>query len=96
MKSAFDLWISFRTPEGFRACGSYFLGNDRAFAETVFAGLIGRDDADDQAVLHLDLMETSGDLPVRVKTVSCKLSELCANCQHITRELFRAYAITSG
>ena len=94
MKSEFDILISFRTPDGFRVCGQYFLGKDPKFAEEVFAGLTGSEDAIDQAILHLDLMETTDGLPVKVRSVGCKLSELCANCQHITRELFRVHAIT--
>lgn len=93
MKSEFELLISFRTPDGFKACGQYFLGKDRIFAETVFDGLNGRQDLADNAMLHLDLLEITEDLPVKVKTISCKLSELCENCQHITRELFRLHAI---
>lgn len=93
MKSDFDILISFRTPEGFKVCGQYFLGKDRTFAEGVFSGLTGRKDQDGHTVLQLDLMETVNDIPVKVKTISCKLSELCGNCQHITRELFRMHAI---
>jgi hypothetical protein len=93
MKSEFNILISFRTPDGFKNCGQYFLGKDRPLAEDIFKGLTGREDPDDKAVLHLDLVETSDGLPVRVKTICCRLSELCSNCQHITRELFRAHAI---
>jgi hypothetical protein len=93
MKSEFEILISFRTPDGFKACGQYFLGKDKAFAEEVFAGLAGREDIGDKCVLHLDLMETTDGLPVKVRSVSCKLSELCANCEYITRELFRVHAV---
>ncbi|MBD1387061.1 hypothetical protein IDJ75_17375 [Mucilaginibacter rigui] len=44
-------------------------------------------------MLHLDLIEMSDSIPVKVRSLSCKLSELCNNCQHVTRELFRAQAI---
>ncbi|OCX53731.1 hypothetical protein BEL04_05420 [Mucilaginibacter sp. PPCGB 2223] len=96
MNSNFDILISFRTPSGFKVCAQYFLGRDPELAETVFAGLSGKDDISDNAVLHLDLVETRDELPVKVKTIGCRLSELCANCQHITRELFRANAISAG
>ena len=96
MNANFDILISFRTPSAFKICGQYFLGQDRNFAELVFAGLIGREDASDLALLHLDLMETNGDIPVKVKTIGCKLSELGGNCQHITRELSRQNAIDAA
>jgi hypothetical protein len=93
MKTDFDLMISFRTPTGFKPCAQYFLGNDRAFAEAAFQGLTGREDTQDKAVLHLDLMETAGEVPVKVKTKSCNLGELCGNYQQLTRQLFREHAI---
>lgn len=89
MKNEFEIIISFRTPSGFKVCGKYFLGHNRAFAEWVFANLKGHEDMDDKELLHLDLMETAGEIPVRIKTITCKLSELCKNCEYITRELFR-------
>lgn len=93
MKRNFEILISFRTPQGFRACGQYFLGKDRAFAEQVFNGLTGRQDIDDNAVIHLDLLELTDCLPEKVKTISCRLNELGENCRYITRELFRSDAI---
>jgi hypothetical protein len=93
MKSEFDLLISFRTPKGFQVCGQYLLGSDQAFAENLFDSLTGRQDKSDDAILHLDLMEKSGELPVRIRTIGCKLSELCANCERVTRELFRLHAL---
>jgi hypothetical protein len=93
MKTEFDLLVSFRTPDGFKPCAQYFLGSDRDLAEWVFGQLKGRNDIDDKAILHLDLVETKGEVPLKVKTISCKLSELCANCQFVTRELFREHAI---
>lgn len=95
MKTDFDLMISFRTPDGFKPCAQYFLGKDRAFAESVFQQLKGGDDSPDQAILHLDLVETNGAVPVKVKTMGCRLSELCDNCKIVTRELFREHAIRS-
>jgi hypothetical protein len=93
MKTEFDILISFRTPNGFKVCGQYALGDDRQFAESVFDALTGRDDPDNKGPLHLDLLETTEGLPVGVKTISCKVHELSANCSYIIRELFRAHAI---
>ncbi|OOQ60395.1 hypothetical protein [Mucilaginibacter pedocola] len=93
MKAEFDLMISFRTPDGFKQCGQYFLGHDREFADSVFKRLAGDEDIMDSAVLHIDLVETSGSLPANIVTIGCKLSELSANCELVTRELFRKHAI---
>lgn len=96
MNTSFDILISFRTPSGFKLCAQYFLGHERAFAEKVFSSLTGREDSEEQAILHLDLVETRGDVPVKVRSIGCRLSELCGNCRHITRELFRANAISAA
>lgn len=96
MKTDFKILISLRTPAGFDSCAEYFLGSDRDFAESVFAGLTGRRDVNNNAVLHLDLLESMDDVPVRIKTVSCTLGELAANCQYITCELFRQRAFEAG
>ncbi|RFZ91324.1 hypothetical protein D0C36_20580 [Mucilaginibacter conchicola] len=93
MKTDFDLMISFRTPSGFKRCAQYFLGTDRKFAESVFQQLTGHEDHTGQAVLHLDLVESSSGLPLRLRTLCCKLSELSDNCALVTKELFRQQAI---
>lgn len=93
MKKDFKILISLRTPSGFNTCAEYFLGSDKEFAESVFGGLTGRQDINNNAVLHLDLLESIDDVPARIKTVSCTLGELSVNCRHIIRELFRLYAI---
>lgn len=93
MKNQYELLISFRTPDGFKICGKYFLGDNGLFANQVFDSLKGRPAADSRSVLHLDLIETSDGIPVKVRSLGCKLSELCMNCQYITRELFRVQAI---
>jgi len=78
--------ISFRTPDGFKVCGQYFLGKDQKLADALFNSLTGREYIPEKAVLHLDLLETKDSLPVKIRTIGCKLTELCANCEHITRE----------
>jgi hypothetical protein len=93
MKRDFKILVSLRTPSGFNTCAEYSLGSGREFAESVFGGLKGRKDVNNNAVLHLDLLESVDDVPVRIKTVSCTLGELSANCQYIIRELFRLHLV---
>lgn len=95
MSTNFDILISLRTPAGFKICAQYFLGPDPAFAKTVFEGLYGAEDFGNNAVLHLDLMETRAEMPVKIKTIGCKLNELSSNCEHITREIFRFNALST-
>jgi len=76
-----------KTPSGYDSYGQYFLGDDREAAYELFGKLNGN--AELNAPLHIDLMETVNDLPVNIKTISCNLQQLSRNCQLITRTLFR-------
>ncbi|TSJ36530.1 hypothetical protein FO440_22125 [Mucilaginibacter corticis] len=89
MKTRFYILLSLKTPQGFTDYGQYFFGNDRDVAYGLFAQLKGSADMKDNCLLHIDLMETVNELPVRIKTICCTLDELGANCKLIAREVFR-------
>jgi hypothetical protein len=55
----------------------------------LFSQLNGSPDFPKQNKLHIDLMETVNELPVKISTISCSLEELAANVKLITREIFR-------
>jgi hypothetical protein len=63
------------------------LGNERNAAYRLFESLEGSQDL--SAPLHIDLMETVDDLPEKIKTMSCSLKQVGANCQLIARDVFR-------
>jgi len=67
--------------------GQYFLGDDRKAAAALFSRLKG--DEDLSGPLHIDLMETINELPVKIKTLCCSLEELGTNCKLIACEIFR-------
>ena len=69
--------------------GKYFLGDDREAAYHLFDDFHGYKDIRDQAVLHIDLMETINRLPVKIKTICCTLDQLGDNCRLIAKEIFR-------
>lgn len=89
MKTQFYILLSLKTPHGFVDYGQYFFGNDREAAYSLFHQLKGNENIKDTCRLHIDLMETIEDLPVRIKTICCTLEELGANCKLIAREIFR-------
>jgi hypothetical protein len=89
MKTQFYILLSLKTPKGFADYGQYFLGDDREAASLLFARLKGSKDITDPAVLHIDLMETVNELPIKIKTICCTLEELGVNCKLIAREIFR-------
>ncbi len=89
METQFYILLSLKTPKGFVDYGQYFFGNDREAAYELFRQLKGDESIRDSALLHIDLMETVDELPVKIKSICCTLDELGANCKLIAREVFR-------
>jgi len=89
METQFYILLSLKTPQGFVDYGRYFFGNDREAAYGLFAQLKGDERLIKGCLLHIDLMETVDELPVKIKTICCTLEELGANCKLIAREIFR-------
>ncbi len=89
METQFYILLSLKTPQGFINYGQYFLGNDRDAANSLFSQLKGSKDLTNKAILHIDLMETVNELPVKIKSIGCTLDELAINCRLIARDIFR-------
>jgi hypothetical protein len=89
MKSQFYILLSLQTADGFVNYGQYELGDDRDAAMELFGQLDGSPEFPLHHKLHIDLMETVSELPVKIRTISCSLEELAANVKLITREIFR-------
>jgi hypothetical protein len=89
MNTQFYILLSLKTPMGFVDYGQYFFGNDRGAAYGLFSQLKGNENMVDTCLLHIDLMETSYEVPVKIKTICCTLEETGANCKLIAREIFR-------
>lgn len=89
MKTQFYLLLSLKTTQGFVSYGQYELGNDRQAAYGLFRQLKGNPDLKANGLLHIDLMDTVDELPVKINAICCSLDELGANCKLIARELFR-------
>lgn len=89
MQSQFYIVLSLKTPTGFIDYGQYFFGNDRQAADELFNQLQGSRTITGQSLLHVDLMETVNELPLKIKTIGCTLDELAHNTKLIAREIFR-------
>jgi hypothetical protein len=89
METQFYILLSLKTGKGFIDYGQYFFGNDREAAYDLFEQMKGSETLTDTALLHIDLMETADQLPIKIKTICCTLDELGANCKIISREIFR-------
>lgn len=87
MKTQFYILLSLKTQQGFVDFGQYFFGNDREAAYELFGQLKGSATIKDTCLLHIDLMETVDELPVKIKTICCTLEELGCNCKLIARDL---------
>jgi hypothetical protein len=89
MKTQFYILLSLKTPQGFVDYGQYFLGDSWEAAYELFRQLKGSETIKDTCMLHIDLMETVDELPVKIKTICCTLDELACNCKLIARQIFR-------
>ena len=89
METQFYILLSLKTGKGFVDYGQYFFGNDREAAHDLFEHMKGSETLTDTALLHIDLMETADQLPIKIKTICCTLDELGTNCKIISREIFR-------
>jgi len=89
METQLYILLSLKTTKGFIDYGQYFFGNDREAAYDLFDQMKGSETLTDTALLHIDLMETVKELPIKIKTICCTLEELGDNCKLITREIFR-------
>ena len=89
METKFYILLSVKTSRGFEIYGQYFLGDDRETANALFAGFEGSADMEDPLLLHIDLMETTGELPAKINTICCTLDELSYNVKMISKEIFR-------
>jgi len=89
MKTQFYILLSLATPRGFENYGHYDFGHDRDAADKLFGQLQGSEALTPKAKLHIDLMETVNNLPVRIKTICCTLDQLAENSKLIAREIFR-------
>src|SRR5579862_2576049 len=89
MKTQFYILLSLKTPEGFENYGQYFFGDDREAAYALFDELEGSQQVSPNCLLHVDLMETVDELPVKIKTICCTLDQLAENSKLIAREIFR-------
>lgn len=87
MKTQFYILLSLRTPKGFVDYGQFNLGDELAAAYSLFETLKGTGEF--SAPLHIDLMETVDELPVKIKTICCSLEQLSTNCRLIAKEMFR-------
>lgn len=89
MKTNFYIILSLKTLTGFERYGQYDFGHDREAAYLLFETLKGDPNLDEHSLLHIDLMETVNELPVKIKTICCTLDELACNSKLIAREIFR-------
>jgi hypothetical protein len=89
METQFYILMCLKTTKGFVNYGQHFLGNDRKTADELFRQLKGNRQIDETSPLHIDLMETVNELPVKINSLCCTLEELGFNCKLITREIFR-------
>lgn len=89
METKFYILLSLKTLDGYENYGQFFFGDERMAAYELFGQLNGDQEIQDHCPLHIDLVETVDELPVKIKTLCCTLDDLAINIKLIAREIFR-------
>src|ERR1700744_2984874 len=89
MDTIFSILPSLKTIAGYEAIGEYFIGDDRDAAYVLFDELTGDSRFNENALLHMDLIETVDALPEKIRSKCCTLDQLACNTKSIIREVFR-------
>jgi hypothetical protein len=80
--------------QGMMETGTFYLGTDKDFANSVFDSLEGDLTGDDDVLIRIDLEKKEKDiLPIRLKRISCTLDQYAENCKIITRDVFKFFAL---
>ena len=94
MDTIYTVVISIRTLQGMQEIGTFFLGTEVDFANSVFDSLKGDLTSKDDVLIRVDLeKKEEGILPVRMKSISCTLNQYAENCKIITRDIFKFFTL---
>lgn len=88
----YNIWkahFNLKTPGGFETFAELAIGINRDAAYLLFDSLEGNKTIDSNAILHIDLMEATPQVPEKMLTKGCMLDQLARNIRLITREVFR-------
>lgn len=94
MDTVYNIAISIRMPQGMMEIGTFFIGPDSDFANSVFDSLEGDLTSTDDALIRIDLERKDKDtLPVLLKSTRCTLNQYAENCKIIIRDVFKFFAL---
>jgi hypothetical protein len=88
---SFYIKCTLKTVNGFEYFATFYIGNDRDFAEAIFRKLKGNHEVNEHNILQLDFVESKQNLPVNLKMIHCNLDEMAQNSRMITKEMFKYY-----
>jgi hypothetical protein len=94
MNTQYTTVISIRSLQGMQEIGTFFLGTEADFANSVFDSLKGDLTSKNDVLIRVDLeKKEEGILPVRMKSISCTLNQYAENCKIITRDIFKYFTL---
>lgn len=89
MKTKFYILLSQKSCTGYAAYGEYWLGSDRDEAMRIFSLLKGSQEISNEALLHLDFIETADEIPLKIRILCCTIEEYTCNCKILAKETFK-------
>jgi len=78
-----------KTLNGLETYGCFNLGNDEAFARSLYTSLQGSTDISPDSVITIDLVKRENGLLFPLVIRHCSYHQLAENVKIITRELFK-------
>jgi hypothetical protein len=93
METKYYIDLHIKTPKGFETYGTFQLGNDREKALDIFAQLNGTDEVAEKSILHMDLTEMRGGIPLPIQIRHCTIDDIAVNSRIITRHVFKNLAL---
>jgi hypothetical protein len=93
METTFSILLNVKTCNGYETYGKFFIGNNRKAALDIWKMLKGNAAVNDGTILHMELMETAGNIPVNIYILGCTLEQITENTKIITKETFKLFSL---
>lgn len=92
MEPLYRVTVNIKAPKGMLEIGTYYLGAEKAFAESLFKKLEGDKDLAHHPGIRLDLVSFQGkSIPLCLEQIGCDLQQYTRNCEMLAREIFKHF-----
>lgn len=91
MQPAYYITVWVKAQDDYDQIARVCLGNDRAFAVSLFQGLRCSKQIRNSELLQLDLVESISEVPVTIDIIACTLEQYAYNSRLLAMELLKRH-----